>query len=53
MEQFPLRGSEDGAMSMAPLGMHAEVVQWKLQHFCQGHAMKLPHPQALAMEMAS
>ena len=29
-----------------------EGVQWKLQHLCQGGAIKLCHHQALAMEFA-
>ena len=42
MVQFPLHA----------LSTHAEGVQWKLQHLYQGGAMKLRHPQALAMEFA-
>ena len=41
MEQFPLRGPEDGAISLHAIGTSAAISIAPLQHVCQGGAMKI------------
>ena len=41
MEQFPLRGPKDGAISLQALGTSAAISIAPLQHVCQGGAMKI------------
>ena len=57
MEQIPLRGPDDGAISLHPLGTLclAQVLQFSLHPFsmwAEGVKWKLTHLQALAMEIA-
>ena len=41
MEQIPLRGPEDGAISLHPLGASAAISIAPLQHVCLGGAMEI------------
>ena len=59
MEQFPLRGPKDGAISLHALSTSAAISIAPLKHACEGGSMrvkgvqwKLHYPEALAMEIA-
>ena len=41
MEQFPLRGPKDGAISLHALGTSAAISIAPLQHVCRGDAMEI------------
>ena len=41
MEQFPLRGPKDGAISLQALGTSAAISIAPLQHACRGSAMEI------------
>ena len=41
MEQFPLRGPKDGAISLHALGTSAAISIAPLQHACRGGAMEI------------
>ena len=41
MEQFPLPGPKDGAISLHPLGTSAAISIAPFQHECRGDAMEI------------
>ena len=41
MEQFPLPGPKDGAISLQALGTSAAISIAPLQHACRGNAMEI------------